>query len=153
MEAEKKQNKVLFLIPVGCCVVLILAVLLLSGCQTSSVDALNVDSPQTLAAPSAESTRRNGEFASATPTIPENTEAAKNGYYPKIGRERNGAAEQLSKADTTSIRDELRHASESSSQRATTKPADAYQDELAELRKKAATHGKDALKKIEEATE
>ena len=139
-------------------------VLLLSGCQTSSVDALNVGSPQTLTLPppveaNKVEAQNTTEVANATlsqsttPTIPSATGAAKNGFYPTIGRERTGAAKQLDTADLASIRDELRQASEKSSQRATTKSAAEYQSEIDALRKQAATHGKDALKKIEEPSE
>lgn len=161
MENETKQNKLLFLIPVGCCVVLILAVLLLSGCQTSSVDALNVGSPQALTLPaSAVSNEQKpgnhpaqSAFAAPTqplPPSPPTTGANNNGFYPTIGRERTGATKQLNSSDLNTIREELRQASEKSSQRATTKSAAEYQNEIDALRKKAATHGSDALKKIEE---
>ena len=147
---------------------LILAVLLLPGCQTSSVDALNVGSPQALTLPAStpppltpiESTNATTvENAAITPSLvtpppaPSSTGAVTNGFYPVIGRARTGATPQLSKSDTDNIRDELRQASEKSSQRSSTKPAAEYQSEITELRKKAATHGKSALEKIEKSSE
>ena len=163
MDTDKKPNKLLFLIPIGCCVVLILAVLLLSGCQTSSVDALNVGSPQALTLPASTpvetTSTTNVENAALLPpnaTPPpaqSSTNAATNGFYPVIGRARPGVTSQLSKSDTDNIRDELRRASEKSSQRSSTKSAAEYQSDIAELRKKAATHGKSALDKIEKSSE
>jgi hypothetical protein len=163
MDTEKKPNKLLFLIPMECCVVLILAVLLLSGCQTSSVDALNVGSPQALTLPASTpvETTSTATIESATlpppnatpPPVPSSTSAATNGFYPVIGRARTGAAAQLSKSDTDNIRDELRQASEKSSQSSTTKSAVEYESDITELRKKAATHGKSALEKIENSSE
>ena len=157
MDTDKKPNKLLFLIPIGCCVVLILAVLLLSGCQTSSVDALNVGSPQALTLPASTPVETTStttiETATLPPPGPSATGAATNGFYPVIGRARTGAVAQLSKSDTDNIRDELRQASEKSSQRSSTKSAAEYQSDITELRKKAATHGKNALDKIENSSE
>ena len=168
MDTDKKPNKPLFLIPIGCCVVFTLAVLPLSGCQTSSVDALNVGSPQALTLPTSTPPPSTPAKTISTATIesaslpPPNatpppassaTGAATNGFYPVIGRARPGATSQLSKADTDNIRDELRQASEKSSQRSSTKSAAEYQSEITDLRKKAATHGKSALDKIENSNE
>ncbi len=146
---------------------LILAVLLLSGCQTSSVDALNVGSPQALTLPvstpppstpvetTSTTTVENATLPppNVTPSSLPSTNAANSGFYPVIGRARPGAVSQLSKSDTDNIRDELRQASEKSSQRSSTKSATEYQSDITELRKKAATHGKDALDKIENSSE
>jgi hypothetical protein len=163
MDTDTKPGKLLFLMPIGCCFVLILAVLLLPGCQSGSVDALNDVSPQPLTLPASPPVEATSDTALETstslppattlPPASSATSAANNGFYPVIGRERTGAASQLSKSDTDGIRDELRQASENSSQRSTTKSAVEYQSDITELRKKAATHGKTALDKIENPTE
>ncbi len=153
MSTEKKPNKLLFLIPIGCCVLLIGLMLLMSGCQTSSIDALNVGAPQPLTVPAPATT------ASTEPaSLPETTEAeavtvSKTGAYPKIGNVPVGETNQLTKSDTSAIRKELAVAASKQTQKGKGEKLTKYQKELRKLRKKARTHGKDALKKIEENSE
>lgn len=161
MDTDTKPDRLSFLMPNGCFAAPALALLLLSGCQTSSVDALNVGSPQALTLPASTSVEKTSTatIESAVlppptpPSAPSSTSAATNGFYPVIGRARTGATSQLSKSDTDNIRNELRQASENSSQRSSTKSADEYKSDITELRKKAATHGKSALEKIEKSSE
>ncbi len=156
MTPEKKQNKLLFLIPIGCCVVLILLVLTLSGCQTSSIDDLGVSAPQalTLPEPAPATTTppptQTGYTTDSQRPIAPSTSAANTGQYPVIGRTRSGETSQLTKSETDAIREELRRASENSPRRANSVSTSQVQSELEALRRKARSHGKKALEKIED---
>jgi len=135
---------------------LVLLVLPLSGCQTSSIDDLGVSAPQALIPPEPAPVATTPpptqtEFA-ATPA-PGNSElataVANSDEYPVIGRERAGETSQLTKADTDSIREELRRASENSPRRDDSSSPAQFESELEALRNKAKSHGQNALEKIE----
>jgi len=135
---------------------LLVAALFISGCQTASIDDLGVGQ-QSLITPTPLPVTKpvEPEIAAEEPNTPptiaetETTSAAKTGVYPRIGDVPVGETRQLSEQRSAAIRRELQQKSTRSSRIGKGEKLTEYQKELRDLRKKARTHGKDALKKIE----
>ncbi len=157
MDDQKKPNRLLFLIPLGCCVLLIVLVLTLSGCQTASIDDLGVGAPQPLTT-SVTTPAEKPATVSVAGTVPDKAPSVVDGHalaprnegvYPKIGNVPVGETAQLTKSDTASIRRSLAAASKKVGERGKGEQLTQYQKEMQALRKRARRHDKDALKKIE----
>ncbi len=154
------QYKSLFWPTSGCWVLLALVLPVLAGCQTASIDNLGVGEPQHLTKTTPADT--NSQALPQTQTNPPTAEAvaetvpttaAKSEIYPVIGYARTGETRQLTKPETDAIREQLRAASDKASQRGGGEDSTSYEKQLEELRKKAKTHGQEALKKIEKPAE
>lgn len=129
--------------------------LLVAGCQTSSVDDLGVTAPQStqttpeLPAPApiaiAQPTPLNTALVASAPTIAGHKaldRASKTGIYPKIGHTQDGQTTQLTSADKTVLHSDLRSARKAASERSLGENFTKYQIELQNLRHKAENHGK-----------
>ena len=119
----------------------------MSGCQTASIDDFGVGQQTLHTSPTTKPTATaNAEVP--TSTIAE-TSARNTGIYPRIGDVPVGETRQLSIQRSAAIRRELLQKNTKNSRVGKGEKLTKYQKDLRDLRKKAKTHGKDAIKKIE----
>ncbi len=164
-----KPKKLPLPIPVACGIVLMLLATAMTGCQTGLPGNLGLDAPRPITPPATAtapeppaSTDQSAEDALTFTTAPppeqaryqrEQVAADKSGDYPKIGHMPIAETNQLSKAKADEIRSELLNKGKENAQKGEGESLSDYQKELEALRKKARTHGKQALKKIENSSE